>query len=261
MPDRPRILIVDDEAAQRDLLESFLTPMGLDAVGAASAEEALERIGKEELSMVLLDVRLPGMSGLDALPQIHSFAPELPVLLITAYGDLRQAVAAVKGGAVDYLVKPVDLDELEAVIADTLGTSEPQSDTPRRQLPDLPEDVVFVSPAMHHVAETVAVVAQSNVPVLVMGDSGTGKEVIAQLIHRWSTRSDGPLVAANCAGLPESLIESELFGHTKGAFTGAEQSRQGLFRAADGELCSSTKSANSRFTCNRNSSAPSRQAR
>ena len=233
MNEKQHILIVDDEAAQRDLLEDFVAPLGFDVACAASAEEALDVIGEAAVHMVLLDVRLPGMSGLDALPEIRKLAPELPVLLITAYGDLRQAVAAVKEGAVDYLVKPVDLNELEAVIVDTLGSPSGHKSS-RPKLPDLPANIVFESAAMHRVAETLAVVADSVVPVLIMGESGTGKEVVAQLLHRWSGRPDGPMIAANCAGLPESLIESELFGHTKGAFTGASEARQGLFRAADG---------------------------
>ena len=233
MTEKPHVLIVDDEAAQRKLMEDFLTPLGYVVASVGSAEEALERIGEGKVQMVLLDVRLPGMSGLDALPEIRTIAPELPVLLITAYGDLRQAVAAVKGGAVDYLVKPVDLNELEAVLVDTLGKTS-EGKTEKRPLPPLPPGVVFESAAMQHVAETVAVVADSTVPVLVMGESGTGKEVVAQLVHRWSGRAEGPIVAANCAGLPETLIESELFGHTKGAFTGAGEARQGLFRAAHG---------------------------
>lgn len=233
MKDKQRILIVDDEAAQRDLLEGFIAPLGFEVTTAASAEEALEQIAEASVDMVLLDVRLPGMSGLDALPEIRKLAPDLPVLLITAYGDLRQAVAAVKGGAVDYLVKPVDLNELEAVILDTLGHAS-GAKASRPTLPELPDDVVFESAAMHRVAETLAVVADSMVPVLIMGESGSGKEVVAQLLHRWSGRPDGPMVAANCAGLPETLIESELFGHTKGAFTGAGEARQGLFRAAHG---------------------------
>jgi len=233
MTDKRHILIVDDEAAQRKLLEEFVAPLGFEVSSSGSAEDALRHIRAEAVDMVLLDVRLPGMSGLDALPEIRKLAPELPVLLITAYGDLRQAIAAVKGGAVDYLVKPVDLDELEAAIVDTLG-SPSTGKSARSPLPDLPEGVVFESAAMRRLAETLAVVADSSVPVLVMGESGTGKEVVAQLLHGWSGRSDGPMVAANCAGLPESLIESELFGHTKGAFTGAGEDRRGLFRAADG---------------------------
>jgi DNA-binding NtrC family response regulator len=233
MPDKQRtILLVDDEASQRRLLGGFVESLGLHAQEAASAEDALEAIRRQPPDMVLLDVRLPGMSGIDALAEIRKLSADLPVLLITAYADLRQAVAAMKGGADDYLSKPIDLDELEVVITDALGPAEGESPRGERPLPPLPSGFVCESPAMRRVVETAAVVAPSNAPVLVTGESGTGKEVVARLIHQWSPRADGPLIAANCAGLPESLIESELFGHTKGAFTGAEGDRQGFFRAA-----------------------------
>lgn len=233
MADEPRtILVVDDEAAQRQLLGSFVKSRGFLTKEASSAEQALEIIRSHAPDMVLLDVRLPGMSGIEALTEIRKTADKLPVLLITAYADLRQAVAAVKSGADDYLAKPVDLDELETAIFDAIGAVEKAPGDKR--LPELPSWLICESPAMRHVLETAAVVASSSAPVLILGESGTGKEVVAQLIHQWSPRARGPLVAANCAGLPESLIESELFGHTKGAFTGAHQSRQGFFRAANG---------------------------
>ena len=228
------ILIVDDEAAQRRLLGDFVASLGFRAAEAVSAEAALEAIRRALPDMVLLDIRLPGMDGIAALGEIRKLSAELPVLLITAHGDLRQAVDAMKGGADDYLLKPLDLDELEAAVLDAFGPAAWRPETGRRAAPELPEGFVCESAAMRRVVETAAVVAPSNAPVLILGESGTGKEVIAQLIHRWSPHSAGPMVAANCAGLPESLIESELFGHAKGAFTGADTARQGFFRAAHG---------------------------
>jgi len=234
MADRRRILVVDDEASQRRLLAGFLESLGIEVDEAGSAEDALDSIRGSVPDMMLLDVRLPGMSGIDALPEIREIAGDLPVLLITAHADLRQAVAAMKVGADDYLAKPLDLDELETVIFDTIGERDDKAEPGAKVRAELPSDFVCESPAMCHVVETVAVVAPSDVPVLISGESGVGKEVVAQLVHRWSHRADGPLVAANCAGLPESLIESELFGHTKGAFTGAGEARKGFFRAAHG---------------------------
>jgi DNA-binding NtrC family response regulator len=232
MAEKPRtILVVDDEAEQRRLLGGFVESLGFRVQELSSAEEALEAIRGRAPDMVLLDVRLPGMSGIEAMAEIRTIADKLPVLLITAYADLRQAVAAVKSGADDYLAKPVDLDELETAIFDAIGSVEK---TPGdKRLPELPPWLVCKSQAMRRVFETAAVIAPSNAPVLILGESGAGKEVVAQIIHQWSPRAAGPLVAANCAGLPESLIESELFGHTKGAFTGASQTREGYFRAAN----------------------------
>jgi len=228
------VLVVDDEPAQRDLLGGFAKTLGYQVSEAASGEEALAAIGRQPPDIVLLDVRLPGINGIETLAKIREAERELPVLLITAFADLRQAVAAMKCGADDYLAKPVDLDELKVAISDSLGGGDqrPSGETVRPA--DLPDDFVCESPAMRRLVDTVAVVAPSNAPVLIAGESGTGKEVVAGLIHAWSPRCDGPIVAANCASLPESLIESELFGHTKGAFTGATEERQGFFRAANG---------------------------
>ena len=182
---------------QRSLLRGFIESLGFRAEEASSAEEALEAIRKNAPDMVLLDVRLPGISGIEALAEIRKIADKLPVLLITAYADLRQAVAAVKSGADDYLAKPVDLDELETAICDSIGPVEKEPKDKR--LPDLPPWLICECQAMRRVLETATVVAPSNAPVLIMGESGTGKEVVAQMIHQWSPRAKGPFVAANCA--------------------------------------------------------------
>jgi DNA-binding NtrC family response regulator len=228
------ILIVDDEASQRELLGGFVAGLGYHVREAVSGEQALEEIAREPTDMVLLDVRLPGISGIETLHQIRQTSDRLPVLLITAFADLKQAVAAMKRGADDYLSKPVDLDELEVAISDTLGAPPEKPQGTTTSCPELPDSFVCESPAMRRLVETVAVVAVSDAPILIAGESGTGKDVVAQLVHRWSPRREGPMIAANCASLPETLVESELFGHTKGAFTGASEARQGFFRAADG---------------------------
>ncbi len=225
------VLIVDDEASQRELLGGFVETQGYHVVEAACGEEALDTIRRQRPAMALFDVRMPGMSGIELLEEVRRFAADLPVVLITAYADLREAVAAVKSGADDYLAKPIDLDELAAILRDTLG---PREATGPALPSELPADFVCASPAICRVVETAAIVAPSSAPVLITGESGVGKEVVARLIHRWSPVHGGPLVAANMGGFPETLIESALFGHTKGAFTGATESRQGHFRAAHG---------------------------
>lgn len=244
-----KILLVEDEPAQRRLLVEFLQSLGYQAVEAGSAAEALDGLGSSSVDLILLDVRLPDQSGLDLLGAIRRQGVQTPVVIMTAYADLRQAVSAIKLGATDYLAKPLDLDELAAVVADALADRLPAGDSGQASPPGQPAStakatidrlkkllpgLVCESPAMRRVLQTVVVIAPSDVPVLITGPTGSGKEQIAQLIHRASPRSAGPMIAANCAGLPETLLESELFGHTKGAFTGADHARVGLFRAASG---------------------------
>ncbi len=229
----PTILIVDDERSHRALFRDLITNLGFAVEEASQAEEALEIVSRHPPQLILLDVRLPGQSGLELLPVLKEKVPTVPIILITAYGDVREAVAAMKIGAVDYLLKPVDLEELEAIILDYLGCETASAPRPAVSLPPL-GDVVCVSLGFRRVLETAYLAARSDIPILILGPSGSGKEVVARLIQQWSHRKDGPFIVANCAGLPESIVESELFGHTKGAFTGAQTERLGYFRAADG---------------------------
>lgn len=231
---RPVIMIVDDEPEQRRLLGGFFTSLGLPIVEADSAESMLRLIASQPPDMILLDVRLPNMSGLNALPAIRELLPDVPVVLITAYADVRQAVAALKSGADDYLSKPIDLEELKVTVFDSLSIAHRNDAFVSIALPKLPDGFIFQSREMRQLLQTVAVVAPSDASILIQGPSGSGKEWIAQLIHQWSPRADRQLVAANCAGLSATLIESELFGHMRGAFTGASDERKGLFRTASG---------------------------
>jgi len=227
----PRILIVDDDAGQRSLLDSFLRGQGFDTVTVASGEHALEVLRDEGVSMMISDVRMPGISGLETLRRARQQQAVLPVLLVTAYADIREAVGAMRDGAVNYLGKPIDLDELLASVQQATGMAKA---APRRLGEDrqLPAHVVAHSPLMQAVFRDAALIAPSESRVLITGESGVGKEVLAEVIHAWSARSAGPLVKVNCAAIPENLLESELFGHEKGAFTGAVAQRIGRFESA-----------------------------
>ncbi len=229
----PRILIVDDDPGQRSLLHSFLSGQGLDTVTASSGEEALSILKSEEISMMISDVRMPGISGLETLRRARQEHAILPVLLVTAYADIREAVGAMRDGALNYLAKPIDLDELLASVRKATGMDESgalQFSESRR----LPEHVVANSPLIQAVFRDAALVAPSDSRILITGESGVGKEVVADVLHAWSGRVGRPLAKVNCAALPENLLESELFGHEKGSFTGAHLQRVGRFEEADG---------------------------
>jgi DNA-binding NtrC family response regulator len=229
----PRILIVDDDAGQRSLLDSFLKLQGFDTVTASSGEEALRILRVQNMAMMISDVRMPGISGLETLRRARQEHAVLPVLLVTAYADIRDAVGAMRDGAVNYLSKPIDLDELLASVQQATGTS---TNAPRQFSEDkhLPGGVVAESPLMQAVFRDASLIAQSDSRVLITGESGVGKEVLADILHAWSPRASGPLVKVNCAAIPDALLESELFGHVKGAFTGASAHRTGRFETAHG---------------------------
>ena len=228
----PRILIVDDDAGQRSLLDSFLTSQGFATMPVSSGEQALEVLGREPVQMMISDVRMPGISGLETLRRARQEHAALPVLLVTAYADIRDAVDAMRDGAVNYLEKPIDLEELLGTVRKAVGM---EGEVTPMLCADkkLPANIVARSPLMQTVFRDVALVAGSESRILLTGESGAGKEVVADVIHAWSPRAAGPLVKVNCAAIPENLLESELFGHEKGAFTGAYTQRLGRFEEAD----------------------------
>jgi len=227
----PRILIVDDDPGQRSLLNSFLRSQSFETALADSGESALEMLRSGKFAMMISDVRMPGLSGLETLRRARQEHATLPVLLITAFTDIRDAVAAMRDGAVNYLPKPIDLDELLASVRQAVGISKsvPLQFNEEKQLPDF---VIARSPLMQAVFRDASLIAPSETRVLITGESGVGKEVVADVIHAWSPRAAGPLIKVNCAALPETLLEAELFGHEKGAFTGAHTQRIGRFEEA-----------------------------
>jgi len=231
-----RILIVDDDPGQRSLLNSFLRSQGFETSLADSGERALEMLRSGKFAMMISDVRMPGLSGLETLRRARQEHATLPVLLVTAFTDIRDAVAAMRDGAVNYLAKPIDLDELLNSVRQAIGISKaaPLRYNEEQMLPDF---VVARSPLMQAVFRDASLIAPSETRVLITGESGVGKEVVADVIHGWSARAAGPLVKVNCAAIPETLLEAELFGHEKGAFTGAHAQRIGRFEQAnDGSI-------------------------
>ena len=229
---RPRILIVDDDPGQRSLLDSFLRSQGFETVVADSGERALAILRDEKVRMMISDVRMPGLSGLETLRRARQEHSTLPVLLVTAYADIREAVGAMRDGAVNYLAKPIDLDELLASVQQATGISKAVPLQYGEDRP-LPAGVVAQSPLMQAVFRDASLIAPSETRVLITGESGVGKEVLADVIHAWSSRAAGPLIKVNCAAIPETLLESELFGHERGAFTGAHAQRIGRFEEAN----------------------------
>jgi len=238
MPYRFRILVVDDEPAQRELVSGFLKKQAFEVAVAGSGEMALDLFRQEPFDLILTDQKMSKMSGLDLLQAVRAINPETPVILMTAFGSIEAAVGAIHGGATDYLTKPLNLDELLFRIRQAIDRhrlfAENRELREALQSRHRIEGIIGESGPMLDVVSLVRRVAPSEATVLIRGDSGTGKELIAKAIHFSSSRASGPLVKVNCAALPETLLESELFGHEKGAFTGALTTRQGRFELADG---------------------------
>ncbi|MEI7575846.1 MAG: sigma-54 dependent transcriptional regulator [Armatimonadota bacterium] len=235
MSKKPQILIVDDELNIRRILQMAFEKVGYDAVTAEDGRNALMELEKQRFDAVITDVTMPGMTGYELQRLINEAAPEIPVIIMTAFGTIPQAVAAIRNGAFEYITKPFDLEQLKKVVASAID----QGNEPKKQVRKAKksalggEPFLAVSDSMRQVLETVKQVADSRATIMIGGESGVGKEVVANALHTLSGRAKKPFVAVSCAALPETLLESELFGYEKGAFTGANGSKVGRFEAAE----------------------------
>jgi two-component system response regulator PilR (NtrC family) len=232
-----RILVVDDERSMQEFLEIFFRSEGFDAVTASDVESALLQLESDEFDVVITDIKMPEGSGLDLLTAVQRIAPETVVIMMTAFASTETAITAMKQGAYDYITKPFKVDEIRVVVEKALEKKLLSSENRRlrSELRDRVRDrsIIGNSAPMQRVFEFVSQVANSKANVLLSGESGTGKEMVARAIHGGGDRREQPFVAVNCGAIPENLLESELFGHVKGAFTGAVQNKAGLFEVAE----------------------------
>ncbi len=229
-----KVWIVDDDSSIRWVLERALNQAGIDNESFSDADQLLQRLAGERPDVIISDIRMPGTDGLALLSHISEFHPNLPVIITTAHSDLDSAVASYQRGAFEYLPKPFDLDEVVAITERALAQARERNSEPR-QLEELPQtEIIGEAPAMQEVFRAIGRLSHSNITVLINGESGTGKELVAHALHRHSPRAASPFIALNMAAIPRDLMESELFGHEKGAFTGANAKREGRFEQADG---------------------------
>ncbi|MFV3307209.1 two-component system response regulator NtrC [Pseudomonas sp. NY15181] len=228
------VWIVDDDRSIRWVLEKALQQEGMTTVSFDSADSVMSRLGRQQPDVIISDIRMPGASGLDLLAQIRELHPRLPVIIMTAHSDLDSAVASYQGGAFEYLPKPFDVDEAVSLVKRANQHAQEQQglEAPANQA-RTPE-IIGEAPAMQEVFRAIGRLSHSNITVLINGESGTGKELVAHALHRHSPRAASPFIALNMAAIPKDLMESELFGHEKGAFTGAANQRRGRFEQADG---------------------------
>ncbi len=233
MSDNCSVWVIDDDRSIRWVLERALQRAGMDVTSFSSAAGILERLQHQQPKAVISDIRMPGMDGLELLGRIKERHPELPVIIMTAHSDLDSAVSAFHGGAFEYLPKPFDLDEAVDKLRRACRQQSPSETKPEPTFPDSPE-IIGEAPAMQEVFRAIGRLARSNITVLINGESGTGKELVAHALHRHSPRANGQFIALNMAAIPRDLLESELFGHERGAFTGAQNRRVGRFEQADG---------------------------
>ena len=233
---KTRILVVDDEASHLQMLEAVLSTEGYEIHKAGDGQEAISLVEERFYDLLLMDIRMRKVGGIEALKEIKKISPGIPIIIMTAYASVNTAVDALKSGAYDYLTKPLDIEELKILVEKALHHRKLEQENVylKERLGDRFDfsNIIGHSPAMQYLFETIALVAPSEATVLIAGESGTGKELIANAIHQNSPRTNRPFIKVNCAALPETLLESELFGHEKGAFTGALARKQGRFQLA-----------------------------
>jgi len=232
-----KLLIVDDEKSVRDSLKHWFTEDGYEVITAPDGKKALELAGSQPLDIALLDMKMPGMSGLEVMERLQQISPDMLFIIMTAFADVHTAVDSLKKGAFDYITKPFDPDDLTHLIRNATRQRELSTENARLKEKmdiDRREEIIGQSPQMREIHEMIATVAQSDATVIIYGESGTGKELVARAIHNQSPRRYFPLISVNSGALPESLVESELFGHERGAFTGAQYRRKGKLELADG---------------------------
>ncbi|MEK9749447.1 MAG: nitrogen regulation protein NR(I) [Pseudomonadales bacterium] len=229
-----RVWVADDEKSIRWVLDKALSKEGIDVTCFESAEALLTGMHSDKPDVIVSDIRMEGLDGLELLSQLRESHPELPVIIMTAHSDLDSAVASIQGGAFEYIPKPFEVDEAVSIVKRALIEHSRSQETSAPPIEQPPTEIIGKAPAMQEVFRAIGRLSKSNVTVLINGQSGTGKELVAHALHRHSLRREGPFVALNMAAIPQDLIESELFGHEKGAFTGANQARVGRFEQARG---------------------------
>jgi DNA-binding NtrC family response regulator len=239
MLERPsgRILVVEDDASERDMVKTLLQEAGHEVVLRNAAEEALDDLKRDDLDVLLADVQLDGMDGIELCRLAAETRPDVPAIVMTGFGSMETAIAAIRAGAQDFVTKPVEVDTLLHAVNRAVKQRRLEHEVERLRKETPSErfgEMVGTSQAMQRVASMVARAGDSDATVLITGESGTGKELVARALHRVSARSEGPFIAVDCASIPASVLESELFGHTRGAFTDAKNERRGLFLQADG---------------------------
>jgi len=232
---QPEVWIIDDDRSIRWVLEKALSQATIATHSFETADKALARLKRERPDVIITDIRMPGTDGLALLDQVQQSEPALPVIVMTAYADLDRAVASYQGGAFEYLPKPFDVDEAVAIVRRALAKTDESLLPPRAaEAPRVSAEIIGAAPAMQEVFRAIGRLSKSNMTVLLTGESGTGKELVARALHRHSPRAAKPFIALNTAAIPRELLESELFGHERGSFTGATAQRVGRFEQADG---------------------------